>query len=107
MVFGALLQCRNVSSSLSGEIWHGCEVAASDGPDGIACWFIETDYNEESFFVRHACFLSQNDTYGALRTTLKAEIDADRWATLNSAESRPLPTPKGGRIAVKVINHLG
>ena len=79
----------------------------SDGPDGIACWFIDTDYNEESFFVRHAYFLGQNDPYGALKTTLKAEIDVDVWATLNSAVSRPFPTPTGGRIAVKVINHLG
>ena len=79
----------------------------SDGADGIACWFIDTDYNEESFFVRHAYFLGQNDPYGALKTTLKAEINADVWATLNSEISRPFPTPKSGRIAVKVINHLG
>jgi adenine-specific DNA-methyltransferase len=79
----------------------------SDGADGIACWFIDTDYNEESFFVRHAYFLGQSDPYGALKTTLKAEINADAWATLNSAISRPFPTPKSGRIAVKVINHLG
>jgi adenine-specific DNA-methyltransferase len=79
----------------------------SDGAEGIACWFIDTDYNEESFFVRHAYFLGQNDPYGALKTTLKAEIDPDAWATLNSAVSRPFPMPKSGRIAVKVINHLG
>jgi hypothetical protein len=47
----------------------------SDGADGIACWFIDTDYNEESFFVRHAYFLGANDPYSALKTTLKAEID--------------------------------
>ena len=74
----------------------------SDGAEGIACWFIDTDYNEESFFVRHAYFLGQNDPYGALKTTLKAEIDADVWATLNSAISRPFTAPKSGRIAVKV-----
>jgi adenine-specific DNA-methyltransferase len=79
----------------------------SDSADGIACWFIDTDYNEESFFVRHAYFLGQNDPYGALKTTLKAEIDADTWATLNSDISRPFPMPATGRIAVKVINHLG
>jgi adenine-specific DNA-methyltransferase len=79
----------------------------SDGADGIACWFVDTDYNEESFFVRHAYFLGQNDPYGALKTTLKTEIDADVWATLNSDVSRPFPMPKSGRIAVKVINHLG
>ena len=79
----------------------------SDGADGIACWFIDTDYNEESFFVRHAYFLGANDPYSALKTTLKAEIDADAWATLNSDTSRPFEKPKNGRIAVKVINHLG
>ena len=79
----------------------------SDDTDGIACWFIDTDYNEESFFVRHAYFLGANDPYKALKTTLKAEIDADAWASLNSDISRPFPKPTSGRIAVKVINHLG
>jgi adenine-specific DNA-methyltransferase len=79
----------------------------SDGPEGIACWFVDTDYNEESFFVRHAYFLGANDPYSALKTTLKAEINHEAWATLNSDTSRPFPKPKSGRIAVKVINHLG
>ena len=79
----------------------------SDGPDGIACWFIDTDYNQESFFVRHAYFLGASDPYKSLKTTLRAEIDEDAWATLNSATSRPFPRPESGRIAVKVINHLG
>src|SRR4051812_20415727 len=79
----------------------------SDGPDGIACWFIDTDYNGESFFVRHAYFLGANDPYSALKTTLKAEIDPEGWATLNRDTSRPFDKPTKGRIAVKVINHLG
>jgi adenine-specific DNA-methyltransferase len=79
----------------------------SDNADGIACWFIDTDYNEESFFVRHAYFLGANDPYNALKTTLKAEIDPEAWATLHSDTSRPFERPKTGRIAVKVINHLG
>ena len=79
----------------------------SHGADGIACWFIDTDYNEESFFVRHAYFLGANDPYNSLKTTLKAEIDPEAWATLNSDISRPFEKPKSGRIAVKIINHLG
>ncbi len=79
----------------------------SDGADGIACWFIDTDYNEESFFVRHAYFLGANDPYKALKTTLKAEINEEAWTTLNSDTSRPFDKPDSGRIAVKVINHLG
>ena len=79
----------------------------SDGPEGIACWFIDTDYNQESFFVRHAYFLGAGDPYKSLKTTLRAEIDEDAWSTLHSATSRPFPRPEQGRIAVKVINHLG
>ena len=79
----------------------------SDGADGIACWFIDNDYNEESFFVRHAYFLGANDPYSALKTTLKAEINQEAWETLHSDTSRPFDKPKSGRIAVKVINHLG
>jgi adenine-specific DNA-methyltransferase len=79
----------------------------SGGPDTIAVWFIDTDYNEESFFVRHAYFLGANDPYKALKTTLKAEIDHEAWDSLNRDVSRPFDPPKSGRIAVKVINHLG
>ena len=93
---------------------HGVDVfdpstgeVRSDDTDKIACWFVDTDYNGESFFVRQAYFLGQNDPYKALKTTLKAEIDEEAWASLNSDTSRPFPKPKSGRIAVKVINHLG
>ncbi len=93
---------------------HGVDVfkpqtgeVISDTAEGIACWFIDTDYNEESFFVRHAYFLGANDPYSALKTTLKAEINKEAWDTLNSDVSRPFEQPTNGRIAVKVINHLG
>jgi adenine-specific DNA-methyltransferase len=79
----------------------------SDDPDAIACWFIDTDYNEESFFVRHAYFLGANDPYKSLKTTLRAEINEEAWESLHSDTSRPFEKPKSGRIAVKVINHLG
>ncbi|AOS83633.1 DNA methylase [Chlorobaculum limnaeum] len=79
----------------------------SDGAEGIACWFIDTDYNMESFFVRQAYFLGANDPYKALKTTLKSEINQEAWSTLNSNISRPFAKPHTGRIAVKVINHLG
>jgi adenine-specific DNA-methyltransferase len=93
---------------------HGVDVfhpqsgeVRSSGPDGIACWFIDTNYNEESFFVRHAYFLGANDPYSSLKTTLKAEIDEEAWESLHSDVSRVFDKPESGRIAVKVINHLG
>lgn len=79
----------------------------SDNADGIACWFVDTDYNEESFFVRQAYFLGANDPYKALKNTLKTEIDKDTWETLYGDTSRAFDKPESGRIAVKVINHLG
>ncbi|MDW9689383.1 site-specific DNA-methyltransferase [Sinorhizobium meliloti] len=79
----------------------------SDDVKGIAAWFIDTDYDEESFFVRHAYFLGANDPYKSLKTALKAEIDPDAWETLYADTSRPFPRPSTGRIAVKVINHFG
>lgn len=82
------------------------EVRAS-GKDDIAAWFIDTDYNEESFFVRHAYFLGANDPYKSLKTSLKAEIDKEAWETLYRDVSRPFVRPTNGRFAVKVINHFG
>jgi adenine-specific DNA-methyltransferase len=73
----------------------------------MPCRFIDSDYNEESFFVCQAYFLGQNDPYKSLKTSLKAEIDQDAWESLNSDTSVPFAKPTTGRIAVKVINHLG
>ena len=82
------------------------KVTSSEAKD-IACWFVNTEYNEESFFVRQAYFLGQKDPYQALRDTLKAEIDAEAWESIHSDISRPFPMPSTGRIAVKSINHFG
>ncbi|MEM9231705.1 MAG: site-specific DNA-methyltransferase [Pseudomonadota bacterium] len=86
------------------------EVKSSDDPaDDIACWFIDDDYDEESFFVRHAYFLggASGDPYKALKRALKAEIDEEAWATLHTTLSHPFPRPDSGQICVKVINHFG
>jgi adenine-specific DNA-methyltransferase len=75
--------------------------------DDIACWFIDTDYNSEGFFVRHAYFTGSDEPYEKLKNALRADIDEAAWASLYSARSRPFPPPKSGKIAVKVINHFG
>jgi adenine-specific DNA-methyltransferase len=79
----------------------------SSSTDEIACWFLDTDYNGECFFVRHAYFLGADDPYGRLKRALRAEIDEAKWATLYSTKSQPFDPPSTGRIAVKVINHYG
>ena len=73
----------------------------------IACWFIDTAYDGNSFFVRHAYFTGAGDPYKSLRAALKADIDEEAWASLYSTVSRPFDVPSTGRIAVKVINHYG
>lgn len=79
----------------------------SNSTDEIACWFIDTDYNEESFFVRHAYFTGAEEPYDKLKRALRAEVDEGAWSSLYSTTSRPFPAPKGKKIAVKVINHYG
>ena len=82
-------------------------VVRSASTKDIACWFIDTRYDEQSFFVRHAYFTGAGDPYQQLKRSLRAEIDPDAWASLYQTRSRPFPPPTTGRIAVKVINHYG
>lgn len=79
----------------------------SASTDDIACWFIDTNYNGESFFVRHAYFTGAEEPYDKLKRALRAEIDEAAWGSLYSTVSRAFPKPESGKIAVKVINHYG
>jgi len=79
----------------------------SSSTDDIACWFIDTDYNEESFFVRHAYFTGAEEPYEKLERALRAEIDEAAWSSLYSTVSRPFEVPKTDKTAIKVINHYG
>ena len=95
-------------------VLHGVDVydpntgeIRSDDTDQIALWMIDTDYNGESFFVRHCYFTGGQDPYARLKRALKADIDEDAWASLYRTESRPFPRPETGKIAVKVINDYG
>ncbi len=73
--------------------------------DDVACWFIDDDYDQTSFFVRQAYFLGGKDPYEKLKTALKADLNEEAWSVLNSTVSQPFEAPPGGKIAVKVINH--
>lgn len=75
--------------------------------DDIACWFIDTDYNEESFFVRQVYFIGKDKPYDKLKRALRAEVDEGAWSSLYRTVSRPFPVPDNGKIAIKVINHYG
>jgi adenine-specific DNA-methyltransferase len=79
----------------------------SSGTGEIALWMIDTDYDGESFFVRHCYFTGGNDPYARLKRALKADIDEAAWQSLYSTRSRPFGPPSTGKIAIKVINHYG
>ncbi len=79
----------------------------SNSTNDIACWFIDTNYNGESFFVQHAYFTGADEPYDKLKRALRAEIDESAWSALYSTSSYPFEKPATGKIAVKVINHYG
>ena len=79
----------------------------SSSTDDIACWFIDTNYDGESFFVRHAYFTGAKEPYAKLKRVLRAEIDEAAWSSLYRTVSRPFDKPETGKFAVKVINHYG
>jgi adenine-specific DNA-methyltransferase len=79
----------------------------SSSTDDIACWFIDTNYNGESFFVRHAYFTGADEPYEKLKRALRAEVDEAAWSALYATVSRPFAKPDQRKIAVKVINHYG
>jgi adenine-specific DNA-methyltransferase len=115
MVFGEPdIEVRPVGDDkLEVEI-HGLDVydpttgeVRSSSTDDIAAWFLDTNYDGDAFFVRHAYFTGADDPYDKLRRALKADISEEAWSTINSTVSRPFPRPKTGRVAVKVINHYG
>lgn len=79
----------------------------SASTEDIACWFIDTNYNGESFFVRHAYFTGADEPYDKLKRALRADIDEAAWSSLYRTVSRPFDKPESGKFAVKVINHYG
>jgi adenine-specific DNA-methyltransferase len=87
-----------VSSANSVDIFH---------PQSDKVRASNTDYNKESFFVRHAYFPGASDSCKSLKTVLKAEIDTDAWESLYSAISLTFDRSQSGHIAIKVINRLG
>jgi len=115
MVFGEPdLEVKTLADGRLQVELHGVDVydpttqeIRSNSTGEVACWFIDTSYNGESFFVRHAYFTGNDEPYERLRKALKAEVDEEAWASLYRTVSRPFKRPGTGKIAVKVINHYG
>jgi adenine-specific DNA-methyltransferase len=104
MVFGEPdIEVRPAADGMLEVEIHGLDVydpttgaLRSSSTDDIACWFLDTAYDGESFFVRHAYFIGADDPYDKLRRALRADISEEAWAR-----------PVTGKVAIKVINHYG
>lgn len=65
----------------------------SNTTDDIACWFIDNDYSDEAFFVRHAYFLGADDPYGKLKKTTPCPAREDASKQHRDAIGTHGPSP--------------
>ena len=86
----------------------------ADSTDEIMLWCIDTDYDSEAFFVRHAYFAGTAtgkpkgpDPYAKLKNALRTEVDEEAWSALYRTVSKPFPKPESGKIAIKVVDYYG
>jgi hypothetical protein len=79
----------------------------SASTDDIACWFIDTDYNGESFFVRHAYFTGADEPYDKLKRALRADIDEAAWSSLGEPPLRQAHIGEDGRESHQPLRRRG
>ena len=79
------------------------------GPDGIACWMLDTDYVGESFYARRIHFPGADDDrlIKNLIKELGRNADDAEQEALTSMRSAPFDPPDNGRIAVKIVTTTG
>ena len=73
---------------------HGLDVydpttgaSAHSSVDDIAAWFLDTDYDGDAFFVRHAYFTGADDPYDKLCASPEGRHIDEAWATVNTRQS--------------------
>ena len=91
-------QARSSRSAASTSTTRRPARSAVIDTDDIACWFIDTDYDGESFFVRHAYFTGADEPYEKLQAR---PAGRDRRGGLVDAllapSSRPFAAPESGQ----------
>ncbi len=80
---------------------HGLDVydpttgaVRSSSTDDIAAWFLDTDYDGDAFFVRHAYFTGADDPYDRLRKALGGRHQRRSLGDRQLNGQPSLPTPE-------------
>ncbi len=81
----------------------------SGGPDRIAVWMLDTDYDGRSLFPRQVFFpmAGEKDGWARLAKNLKAEIDDVMIEAYRGTLSVPFELGKHRRVAVKIVDDRG
>ena len=79
------------------------------GPEKIAMWMLDTDYDGRSLFPRQVFFpmAGKDDGWAKLQKSLKAELDEEKIEAYRGTVSLPFKPGKKRRIAVKIIDDRG
>lgn len=79
------------------------------GPEKIAMWMLDTDYDGRSLFPRQVFFpmAGKDEGWAKLKKSLKTEIDEEKIETYRGTVSLPFKPGKKRRIAVKIIDDRG
>jgi len=81
----------------------------SGGPDKIALWMLDIDYDGRSLFPRQVFFpmAGAKEGWAKLARNLKAEIDLDLIEAYRGIVSLPFEAGEHRRIAVKIVDDRG
>ncbi len=79
------------------------------GPEKIAMWMLDTDYDGRSLYPRQVFFpmAGKNEGWAKLAKNLKAEIDEEKIEAFGGTVSLPFKPGRNRRIAVKIVDDRG
>ncbi len=78
----------------------------STGASKVAAWFLDSDYDGQTFCITQA-FFPDASAWEKIARALKSVVDPDRFAAFSGTISLPFEGGKHKRIAVKVIDPRG
>ena len=78
----------------------------SENADGVAAWFVDSDYDGRTFCISQAFFPDPN-VWDKLARSLKTVVDPEAFAAFKGTKSLSFPPGEHGRVAIKVIDPRG
>jgi adenine-specific DNA-methyltransferase len=78
----------------------------SENAGRVAAWFVDTDYNGQTFWIRQA-FFPNKSAWNKIEKALKGTLDKEQFDKLTGQESLSFKSGEYKRAAVKVIDQRG